>query len=1090
MKRLLLLFAMITLIPGLLLAQDYTDVTITTTMELTTDITVSGTWTNNGTFTHNNNLVTFDGGSVQSINGTTSPTEFHSLTLNNSAGLVLNSAINVTTALTLTSGNINMNGQLTLSSGATLSGSGLLTGSGNISITEDIGTPTADNIGGLGLVVTSATNMGSTDVARFHTAQTGELGGGNSIKRYYTIVPTTNTGLNATIVFNYDDSELNGLTEATLVLWSSADGTTWTYAGGTLDATANTVTLSSLDGLAQYYTLGKSTPTVTTAAITSITGTTASSGGEVTAEGGSAVTPRGVVWSKTTAPALTTNQDGKTINGGGTGVFTSSITGLANGTTYYVRAYATNGEGTSYGNEVIFATLGASGDALTLDGADDYVTVGDISNSSTTEIKTIEFWINPTTTTEEIIDLNGVDKISVSSGTISVSGSTEIYVNGVVSTTLTNSEWQHVTITITAGYDVSALVIGSDGTDYLTGFIDEVRFWSTVRTQDEIRANMCRQLINPADENLVAYYQFNGNYLDASANTNDGTVQGGATTADDNTFDVYAGDTWLDGGASANVSFEDDYTTTDAAALDNIVISSGKTVTVDKTHLVTANNNLYTFGDVVVNPTDNNTDDPGMLTVEGNLDIETGGSLTLESPENSGASGSLIVKGTATGDITAKRFLRAWAYHYISAPVQGANTSVFASAGTNVLSFNQAGNFSTGAAWEPALNTAMTPVKGYAVYSEYATPEFTGALNTTNTITVTKTANPDGVTNHDGWNLVGNPFTSAIDWKLVMDNTNNQTNIENTVYMYEEFYDDDVTQSDVGNYRYFVAATGTNAGISAGTSTTNQYVPAMQGFFVRAKVDKSTFTVPTTAKAHSGRRFYKDAPEEDYQIRLSLCRETLKDETVIREVAGATLEHDGEFDAFKMFSTTAVMPQVFSLTPEGTEHAIYTVNEFEQGMIIPLGVSGQAGIEQTLSADKLFFETETDVYLVDKHVTDLDGNFYEQKLNDNPTYAYTHTADGVTTDRFELHFSPSPTACEEISTESNIYANGNSVFVNFGQETGNATISIFDLSGRVVMTKQVSANGLVSIPTGLNGGAYIVKVVSNGQTTNQKVFLK
>jgi uncharacterized protein (TIGR02145 family) len=95
-----------------------------------------------------------------------------------------------------------------------------------------------------------------------------------------------------------------------------------------------------------------SLPVVTTSAITNISTTSASSGGEVTDDGGVTVTARGVCWSTTTGPtvALTT----RTENGTGEGEFTSSITGLTPETTYYVRAYATNQYGTSYGAELSF----------------------------------------------------------------------------------------------------------------------------------------------------------------------------------------------------------------------------------------------------------------------------------------------------------------------------------------------------------------------------------------------------------------------------------------------------------------------------------------------------------------------------------------------------------------------------------------------------------------------------------------------------------------------------------------------------------------------------------------------------------------
>ena len=94
-------------------------------------------------------------------------------------------------------------------------------------------------------------------------------------------------------------------------------------------------------------------PTLTTAAITSVTSSTASSGGTITYDGGAAVTARGVCWSTSINPTIANS---KTINGTGTGSFSSSLTGLAHSTTYYVRAYATNSAGTAYGDEVSFTT--------------------------------------------------------------------------------------------------------------------------------------------------------------------------------------------------------------------------------------------------------------------------------------------------------------------------------------------------------------------------------------------------------------------------------------------------------------------------------------------------------------------------------------------------------------------------------------------------------------------------------------------------------------------------------------------------------------------------------------------------------------
>jgi uncharacterized protein (TIGR02145 family) len=94
--------------------------------------------------------------------------------------------------------------------------------------------------------------------------------------------------------------------------------------------------------------------TIATTAVTSPTATTASSGGTITADGGAAITARGVCWGTAANPVIASNN--YTSDGTGTGTFTSSITGLTPGVTYHVRAYSTNSAGTSYGNDATFAT--------------------------------------------------------------------------------------------------------------------------------------------------------------------------------------------------------------------------------------------------------------------------------------------------------------------------------------------------------------------------------------------------------------------------------------------------------------------------------------------------------------------------------------------------------------------------------------------------------------------------------------------------------------------------------------------------------------------------------------------------------------
>jgi uncharacterized protein (TIGR02145 family) len=103
-----------------------------------------------------------------------------------------------------------------------------------------------------------------------------------------------------------------------------------------------------------FTTLAPLLPLLTTTAASDITIHSASSGGNITNDGGSAVTSRGVCWNTTGNPS-TAGQH--TSDGTGSGAYTSELTGLGNNTTYHIRAFATNGAGTAYGNELTFTTL-------------------------------------------------------------------------------------------------------------------------------------------------------------------------------------------------------------------------------------------------------------------------------------------------------------------------------------------------------------------------------------------------------------------------------------------------------------------------------------------------------------------------------------------------------------------------------------------------------------------------------------------------------------------------------------------------------------------------------------------------------------
>jgi hypothetical protein len=183
------------------------------------------------------------------------------------------------------------------------------------------------------------------------------------------LVPAPSAGIHvpATTQISWNWFPVNG---ATGYKWNTSDN----YSGAT-DVGNNTVKvetgLTCNTGYTRYVwaynfcgnslatTLDQSTsvcslfPEVFTSPVTEITLSSASSGGNIIYSGGSNVSFRGICWATTPTPTFSNFY---TFNGGGTGTYVSNMTGLAENTLYYVRAYAMNGNGTSYGNEFTFIT--------------------------------------------------------------------------------------------------------------------------------------------------------------------------------------------------------------------------------------------------------------------------------------------------------------------------------------------------------------------------------------------------------------------------------------------------------------------------------------------------------------------------------------------------------------------------------------------------------------------------------------------------------------------------------------------------------------------------------------------------------------
>jgi len=213
------------------------------------------------TFSQTANYVYNGPGAISQLTGPDLPATVNNLTVNITAGVSLSQDLTANGAVTLTNGDLDLNSKiLTLGASAALADTaGLVKGGGSITTTRTLSNLTKENVAGLGFVLTTASDLGSTVITRSHTPTPLEQG--PSIQRIYKIQPTNNTGLNATLVFKYEESELNDNLESELFLYSSNDqGLTWIERGGTLDLDSNQITLTGIDAFSLWTAAKKTIP--------------------------------------------------------------------------------------------------------------------------------------------------------------------------------------------------------------------------------------------------------------------------------------------------------------------------------------------------------------------------------------------------------------------------------------------------------------------------------------------------------------------------------------------------------------------------------------------------------------------------------------------------------------------------------------------------------------------------------------------------------------------------------------------------------------------------------------------------------------
>jgi len=451
------------------------------------------------------------------------------------------------------------------------------------------------------------------------------------------------------------------------------------------------------------------------------------------------------------------------------------------------------------------------------------------------------------------------------------------------------------------------------------------------------------------------------------------------------------------------------------------------------------------------------------------LTISSGNSFTIKSDAT--GTGSLISTGTVTGDITIERFISGYSgteaadgWHFISSPVNEQPIADFHTAGgaNDFYKYDEPdGMWVNRTDDEGNLETAFEDNfevgKGYLIaFSSDQTKEFIGSINTN---TVEKNTSFASLGEFKGYNLLGNPYTSAIDWDLV-----------------------DRTVTDAV---HVIISSGVNAGeyadwVEGVGDLSDGIIPAMQGFFVLADAVGQKITMDPSDRTLNSANFYKGANTALNTMKVNVNQGEGYSNLYLRFNETATNDFDRNWDAHKLFGYSDI-PKIFAYD-DNTKYSINSLPSNQTTHIVDFGIRTVDSEEYTLSFSDI------------SEVSDLYSNI---QLEDRATGSWIEIEEGTeynfiadegnNMDRFKLHFGA--TGINEIQKEAlQAYASGHQLYI-VGEE-GPAELNVFNLQGQQVLQEQIQLNAQYSRTLNLKSGIYLVSLRSQNETKTTKISIR
>ena len=433
------------------------------------------------------------------------------------------------------------------------------------------------------------------------------------------------------------------------------------------------------------------------------------------------------------------------------------------------------------------------------------------------------------------------------------------------------------------------------------------------------------------------------------------------------------------------------------------------------------------------------------LTVTGNVVIEAGGELVN--------TGTVSVTGTSSSVTTVD--LTADSYSYYSSPI---NAPAMTPIGTpaDIYFYTEASDI-----WDEVDPTteSFTNAIGYAInYTSNTGITLTGTLNDGSyPTTVTNNGSYDG----GGWNLLGNPYPSAIDADIFLDD--NTAVIDHTVYLWDD-----------SDYATHNGTMGVNP--TGGTTPTGR-VGVGQGFFVRkTAVGSASVTFTNSMRLDNG-QFFRRGEASLLRVRLENEDASLTNAFEIHLMENANYGFDADWDSEKLKGNPNM---AFYSVLEDKDLILQTIPTPDKAAQIPMGYDiATEGTYKIVLENAQNLPEDSKVVLVDQ----LTGKVYD--IQSEGTVAFD-LDQGSVRDRFALRITRDNTATTEVSEQISTYVQDDVLHIhNMSGETVNA-LYMYDMTGRVILNQNNAANiNIEALPAGI----YMIKMQTTAGDANHKIYI-